>query len=151
MRKTFFTITAIIIAILSLHSAGNLSTSGKAPANIGPQQNLNKDKGIGPFKSVTLQPVDKAKAKSGLSVFTSKCILCHELDINKVGPPLRNVVKTYSPEFILNMIVNPLEMQKNNATVKELLKKYNNVPMPDQKISEQDALNILDYLRSVAK
>jgi cytochrome c len=151
MKKTFFTAAAAMIAILMLYVSGTLSSSAGNLNDNGLQQSQNKDKGIGPFQNVTLQPVDKGKAKTGLSVFTSKCTLCHELDINKVGPPLRNVIKNYSPEFILNMIVNPLEMQKNNATVKELLKKYNNVPMPDQKISEQDALNILEYLRSVAK
>jgi cytochrome c551/c552 len=86
-----------------------------------------------------------------MTIFNSKCILCHELDTKKVGPPLRNIVKDYTPEFILNMMANPLEMQKSDPIVKNLLKQFNNVPMPDQKISQQDALNILDYLRSIVK
>ena len=131
--------------------SGGPQASVTASDTPGDPQGVAADKGTGPFQNVTLAPPDKDKIKTGLSVFTNKCLLCHELDANKVGPPLRNATKTYSPEFILNMIVNPVEMQKSNATVKELFKKYNNVPMPDQKISQQDALAIYEYLRSVVK
>jgi len=109
------------------------------------------DKGVGPFKAVKLGPVDQEKAKKGLSVFMQKCFLCHELDNKKLGPPLRNITKQETPEFILNMIVNPVEMQKVNDKIKDQMKKYNNLPMLDQQISQPDALNILEYLRSVAK
>jgi mono/diheme cytochrome c family protein len=109
------------------------------------------DKGVGPFKEVKLAPVDQAKVRKGLNVFMQKCFLCHELDNKKLGPPLRNITKQETPEFILNMIVNPVGMQKENAKVKEQMKKYNNLLMLDQQISKEDAMNILDYLRSVAK
>src|ERR1035437_6381779 len=82
------------------------------------------DKGVGPFKDVKLEPVDKIKAKKGLTIFMDKCFLCHELDMKKLGPPLRNITKQETPEFILNMIVNPAEMQKVNPKVKDLFKKY---------------------------
>jgi cytochrome c len=109
------------------------------------------DKGIGPFKDVKVGPIDQAKVRKGLSIFMQKCFLCHDLDNKKLGPPLRNITKEDTPEFILNMIVNPTEMQKQNEKIKEQMKKYNNLPMLDQQISQPDALNILDYLRSVAK
>jgi len=114
-------------------------------------QESTGDKGVGPFKDVKLGPVDQAKARKGLGVFMEKCFLCHELDNKKLAPPLRNITKQETPEFILNMIVNPVEMQKVNPKIKDLFKKYNNLPMLDQQISQPDALNILEYLRSVAK
>jgi len=109
------------------------------------------DKGVGPFKDVKLGPIDQVKVKKGLTIFMQKCFLCHDLDNKKLAPPLRNITKEDTPEFILNMIVNPAEMQKLNPKIKEQMKKYNNLPMLDQQISQPDALNILDYLRSVAK
>jgi cytochrome c len=145
MKKVVSAIAFVLLASAFLQLRGTGSGIPSGP------QGINPDKGIGPFKSVTLAPVDKAKVKTGQSVFTAKCSLCHELDIKKVGPPLRNVTKDYHPEFILNMIVNPLGMQKDDEVVKGLVKQYNNIPMPDQKISHEDALAILDYLRSVAK
>ena len=149
MKKLIMIFAILMVFVTIFQLTGNRSIYS-SPSPLYPQ-NVSTDKGIGPFQNVTLAPLDKEKAKQGLSLFTNKCALCHELDMNKVGPPLRNALKNFPPEFILNMMVNPLEMQKNNATTKELLKKYNNVPMPDQKISQQDALNIYEYLRSVQK
>jgi cytochrome c len=125
--------------------------SGKLIIQNDAQQSPEKDKGIGPFKDVKLNPVDKEKAKQGMTLFKAKCTSCHELDKKLVGPPLRNVTKEQTPEFILNAIVNPAGMQKSNAQIKKLLKQYNNVPMTDQKITQPQALELLDYLRSVAK
>jgi cytochrome c len=114
-------------------------------------QDAQADKGVGPFKDVKLGPVDQMKARKGLTIFMQKCFLCHELDNKKLGPPLRNITKQETPEFILNMIVNPTGMQKENDKIKARMKEFNNLPMTDQQVSQQDALNILDYLRSVAK
>lgn len=110
-----------------------------------------KDKGIGPFKDVKLGPVDQGKVRKGLTIFMQKCFLCHDLDNKKLAPPLRSITSQETPEFILNMIVNPTEMQKLNPKIKEQMQKYNNLPMLDQQISQTDALNILDYLRSISK
>ena len=134
----------MIVCILTL--APTLSNAIKPEL-----QATTGDKGVGPFKDVKLEPVDKIKARKGLGIFMDKCFLCHELDNKKLAPPLRNITKEDTPEFILNMIVNPAEMQKVNPKIKEQMKKYNNLPMLDQQISQPDALNILEYLRSVAK
>ena len=149
MKKIFPILTIFLAAAAFLQITGNKSNF--LVSNSVFPQTVNTDKGIGPFQNVQLSPLDKEKAKSGLVIFTNKCALCHEIDMNKVGPPLRNAVKNFSPEFMLNMMVNPLEMQKSNATTKELMKKFNNVPMPDQKVTQQDALNIYEYLRSIQK
>ena len=42
-------------------------------------------------------------------------------------------------------------MQKSDAKIKALLKKYNNVPMTDQKLTQPEALSLYDFLRSSAK
>lgn len=110
-----------------------------------------KDLGIGPVKSLTLGDLDKKMADEGKSLYNSKCMVCHDLDQNKVGPALRNVTKTRTPEFIMNLLVNTAQMQKENATIKELTKKYNNLPMPDPAIKQNQARSILEYLRSVVK
>ena len=110
-----------------------------------------KDKGIGPVKNVELGPINKKMVDDGKKIFISKCIVCHEMDQKKVGPPLRNVTKVRTPEFIMNLLVNSVQMQKENSIIKDLLKKYNNVPMPDPAITQAQARTILEYLRSVSK
>jgi cytochrome c len=113
----------------------------------------NKDKGIGPFrdKVVEMGPINQKWVSEGKGIFTSKCVLCHELDQKKIGPPLRSITRDRAPEYILNMIVNPTKMQKEDADVKVLIKKYNNVLMTELGISNDQARSVLEYLRSVVR
>ncbi len=151
MNKKSFGTVIIFIGILLLYLSGNQLNSNNTCWLKGIPQSKAADKGIGPFQNVTLAPINQEKVKAGLNIFTNKCALCHELDNVKIGPPLRNVTKDNTPEFVLNMIVNPLEMQKSDTAVKNLMKKYNNVPMPDQKLSQDDVRTVYEYLRSVVK
>jgi len=140
--KKYFLIVFSGLLILSFLSIG----AGVSPTN--PQ---NKDLGIGPVKSVELGPLDKKMADKGKAVFNTKCIICHDLDQAKVGPTLRNETKLRTPEFIMNMLVNTIQMQKENATIKEQIKKYNNIIMTPPLLSQEQARTVLEYLRSVAK
>jgi cytochrome c len=112
-----------------------------------------KDKGIGPYrdKTVELGPINQKWVSEGKGIFTSKCVLCHDLDQKKIGPPLRSITKDRAPEFIMNMIVNPTKMQKQDADIKVLIKQYNNVLMTELGISNEQARSILEYLRSVVR
>lgn len=108
------------------------------------------DKGIGPVKSVKLGPIDQNMVKQGQTLFTANCTSCHDLDAKKVGPPLRPVAKTHTPEFIMNMILNPVEMEQKNAEVKGLVKQYN-VTMPNLNLKQDQARAIYEYLRNAAQ
>lgn len=110
-----------------------------------------KDLGIGPVKKVEIGPLDKTMSDKGKAIFNSKCIICHDLDQAKIGPVLRNITKVRTPEYIMNMLVNTIQMQKENATVKELIKKYNNIIMIPPLLNQEQARNMLEYLRSVAR
>jgi cytochrome c len=138
-------IPLIIFSMLLIFSFISIS-AGYMP-NI-PQ---GKDLGIGPVKSVELGPIDKTMSDKGKAVFNNKCTICHDLDQAKVGPTLRNVTKVRTPEFIMNMLVNTVQMQKENATIKELIKKYNNIIMIPPMLNQEQARTVLEYLRSVAK
>ena len=76
---------------------------------------------------------------------------CRVLDTKKIGPSLRNITKERMPEYIMNLLVNAVQMQKQDPFVKALLKKYNNVLMPDPAITQVQARTVLEYLRSVEK
>lgn len=101
--------------------------------------------------TVQLGPINPAMVNVGKSLFNSKCLLCHTLDQNKIGPALRNVTKERAPEYIMNVLLNTAKMQKTDPVYKGLLVKFKNVPMPDPKFSEAQARSVLEYLRSVAK
>lgn len=104
------------------------------------------DKGIGPVKEVKLGPIDAKLVSQGKDVFQSKCIVCHDLDNRKVGPPLRDVTDRLSPEFIMNYLLNTEEMQQKNEHLKALVSEYKTV-MPDQDLSENDARALLEFFR----
>lgn len=105
-----------------------------------------KDKGVGPIKQVKIGPVDPALAKQGGQVFEQKCSACHKFDERYVGPALGGVTQRRSPEWIMNMILNPQGMTAENDTAKQLLGEYM-TQMTFQNVSEPDARALLEYFR----
>jgi mono/diheme cytochrome c family protein len=136
----------ILVAVIVLALGG---ISFFPPVSI--PQNQSQDKGIGPVKELKLGPVDKKLAAQGQQLFSAKCVACHSLDQKIIGPPLRNVTKTRTPEYIMNMILNPANMEKGDPVTKELHKKYIATPMTDQGLTQDQARSILEYLRSSEK
>lgn len=109
------------------------------------------ENGIGPVKEkLTLGEIDLAKASKGEKAFNEKCASCHKLDERYVGPALRDVISRRTPEYIVNMIMNPDEMSKKHPEAKKLLAEYM-TQMPFQNVTKEEALDILEYFRSVNK
>jgi mono/diheme cytochrome c family protein len=106
----------------------------------------NVDRGIGPVKSIVLGPIDEAMATEGQSLFTTKCSACHKLDQKYVGPALNGVTSRRAPEWIMNMILNPDRMTKENATAKNLLA-IHMTQMTNQNMKKDEARKILEYFR----
>ena len=114
------------------------------------QNNPHGDLGIGPVKKVELGAIDSKMVDQGKALFNTKCIICHEMSQRKVGPPLGDITKQRTPEFIMNLLLNTAQMEKEDPAMKELFNEYSNVPMPDPALNQQQARSILEYLRSVA-
>ncbi len=111
----------------------------------------DKSHGIGPVKTVELGPLNKKWVDEGRGIFNTQCIVCHDLSQKKLAPILGNITKQRSPEFIMNLLLNSAQMQKEDPTIKALMKEYNNLPMPDPLLNQAKARSVLEYLRSVAK
>ena len=65
-----------------------------------------------------------------------------------VGPGLAGVTERRTPEWIMNMILNPEEMVEKNPIAKQLLAEYLS-PMANQNLTEKEARLILEYFRTV--
>jgi len=103
--------------------------------------------GIGPVKEkVDLKEIDEQTVIQGRSIFQTKCTSCHRLDTKLIGPPLRNVVQSRNPEFILNMIVNPVDMTLYHPEAKKMVIEFGS-QMTFQNVKLTEAYKILDYLR----
>ena len=108
-----------------------------------------RDVGVGPIKNISLDEIQLPLVNQGKMLYNSKCTMCHSIDQKLVGPALGDVTKRREPEWIMNMMLNPDGMVKENEAAKLLLKEYNNVPMINQHLSEKEARAILEYLRSI--
>lgn len=108
------------------------------------------NKGIGPVKSVTLNAeIDQALAVKGETVFKNMCTACHKTDKKFIGPALVGITERRSPEWIMNMILNPEEMIANDPIAKQLLLEANMAVMADQNLTEEEARSILEYFRTL--
>ena len=109
------------------------------------------ENGIGPVKQkIEFTAIDQKLVKQGQSIFETKCASCHKLDERYVGPAQRDVWNRRTPEYILNMMLNPEEMYKRHPEAKKLLAEYM-TPMPSQNLNMDDARALLEYFRKVAE
>lgn len=90
-------------------------------------------------------------ASSGADVFKKLCSACHKMDKKFVGPELAGVTERRSPEWIMNMILNPTEMIKKDPIAKKLLIESNMAVMANQGLSEEETRSILEYFRQYDK
>jgi len=107
------------------------------------------NKGIGPIKEVKLDDnIDDARAKRGQKIYDEKCKACHKEYKKYIGPPPVGVLNRRSPEWIMNMILNPEEMVKKDPIAKGLLKKFVS-PMANQHLTKEEARDVLEYFRTL--
>lgn len=118
----------------------------EAPDPNDPMQN----KGIGPVKSVSLGAnVDEAMAAKGKEIYEAKCTACHKPTKKHIGPAPIGILERRTPEWIMNMILNPEEMIQKDPIAKQLLMEANGSPMANQNLTEEQARQVLEYFRTI--
>lgn len=107
-----------------------------------------ENKGVGPVTSVSLDAeIDAAMATRGAELFKNMCSACHKMDKKFIGPELAGVTERRTPEWIMNMILNPENMIKEDPIAKKLLVESNMAVMANQGLTEEEARAILEYFR----
>ena len=108
------------------------------------------NKGIGPIKNLDFPAdIDTDMAARGQEKFNAICVACHMAEQRMIGPAMKGVFKRRSPEWVMNMMLNPNEMLKSDPIAKALLKEYNNAIMLNQNLSEDEARDLAEYLRTL--
>lgn len=119
------------------------------PEQAGPQADAAaSSKGVGPVKSVEIGAFNAGLATKGEKLFHEKCSACHHVEDRYIGPAVKGVTTRRTPEWVMNMIVNPTEMTQQDATAKELLGEYM-TQMTNQNVNEDDARTIYEYFRKI--
>jgi cytochrome c551/c552 len=106
-------------------------------------------KGKGKFTDVKLtHPLDHKMIDGGKAIFDVKCGACHKLTDEKlVGPGWKGVTDRRKPEWIMNFVTNTDEMIDKDPNAQAMLEKCM-VRMPNQHLSDEDARNILEFMRN---
>jgi len=108
------------------------------------------NKGVGPITSVVLSDViDEAMAATGKTVYDQLCLACHRIGKKFIGPAPNNILERRTPEWVMNMILNPDQMVKEDPLAKELLMEFNGSPMANQGLTEEQARAVLEYFRTL--
>ncbi|RAV27977.1 c-type cytochrome [Sinomicrobium soli] len=107
------------------------------------------NKGIGPITEVTFGDIDQAMVTRGEEAFKTKCTACHKTDQKFIGPSMTGIYDRRSPEWVMNMMLNPTEMQKEDPIAKALVEEYKGTLMLDQNLSEDEARDIAEFLRTL--
>lgn len=117
------------------------NTSGANP-------DYDPKRGEGKFTKVELgASLDAAKADGGKKIFDVKCGACHKLTDEKlVGPGWKGVTSRHAPEWIMNFITNTDAMINKDPKAQAQLE-ICLVRMPNQSLSDDDARNLLEFMR----
>jgi hypothetical protein len=140
---------ASFVFLASCGDNGEKKSGEGTEASATPSTNEGTDpKGIGKFTNVELtHPLDETMVTAGKSVYELKCASCHKLTEEKlVGPGFSKVTDRRTPEWIMNFVTNTDVMIEKDTAAQRLLEQCL-VRMPNQNLSDEDARNVLEFLR----
>ncbi|MFT5161893.1 MAG: protein SCO1/2, partial [Alteromonadaceae bacterium] len=87
----------------------------------------------------------------GEQLFRTRCATCHTVTgkelAGALGPDLKDVGKRREPRWLLNWLRAPDQMLKNKDPIAlELFAKYNNVAMPNMRLNQLEARDLIGYI-----
>ncbi len=162
MNKIYFLTT--ILAVIFLASCGGDQRSTTRPNEqpvTKPQAQEQNDapaserialdnKGVGKIQNLTLNPsVDEQMAERGKLIFDTNCSACHKIDKRFIGPSPKGILNRRSPEWVMNMILDPQLMVEQDKLAKDLLVEFNGAAMANQNMTEEQAREILEDFRTL--
>ncbi|MBL7994946.1 cytochrome c [bacterium] len=154
--KTVLILFAVSVMVLACGDSGEkvkaTPTKAAKAANPNGLTDFEMLHGIGPIKEALKlsETIDVALAKKGEKTFELKCFQCHRVDSKLVGPQLHDVTQRRTPEYIVNMMLNPEGMIQKHPEAKKLFAQFL-TPMANQNLTKDEAMSILEYLRKEGK
>ena len=167
MKTTLKQLSLLVFAILLFNCGGEEKKKETSKIKIGNQTTTKKvetktttakasetvdltNKGVGPIKSLSLpSEIDQAMAAKGAEVYKTMCTACHRAEKKFIGPSPKGIMKRRTPEWIMNMILDPEGMVKNDPLAKQLLIEFNGSPMANQNLTQEEARAVLEYFRTL--
>ena len=90
-------------------------------------------------------------ASEGKTIFDTKCAACHTIGGGKlVGPDLKGVTVSRDITWLTNWLKAPDKvLASGDPIATELLKEFNNIPMPNLGLSDAEVSSLVGYFQSV--
>lgn len=86
---------------------------------------------------------------SGKELYKTNCKACHAIDQKLVGPALKGVTERREIDWLYSFIKHSGQMIKEGDPIaNELFLEFNQVPMPDQNLSNEEIDRILAYIKT---
>jgi nitrite reductase (NO-forming) len=78
--------------------------------------------------------------------FESKCLACHSVgEGKKLGPDVAGVTRRRTDAWLTRWLKEPEKMLETDADAKALLREHNNIPMPNQSLSDAEIKQYIKY------
>jgi len=114
---------------------GLISTAAKPPVQELEHHNM-------PASATPTDP----DAVAGKLAFESKCLACHTVgEGKKLGPDIAGVTKRRNDAWLARWLKEPENMLQSDPDAQAMLKDYNNLPMPNQSLSDAEIKQYLKY------
>lgn len=157
MRDLKIIVAVAIVCLLA--SCGNKKTETPAEtpapaatpaATGGDASTYDPNRGEGKFSEENVKidaTLNSTMADAGEKVAGVKCTSCHKMTAEKlVGPGWKGVTQRKAPHWIMNFITNPDPMIDKDPELQAQLELCL-VRMPNQSLAEDEARNILEFMR----
>jgi len=108
------------------------------------------NKGVGQIKDITLDSeINQEMVTAGAALFKTNCTACHKTDKRFIGPKMEGVLDRRSPEWVMNMILDPKLMTEEDRCAKDLLVEFNGAAMANQNLTVEQTRALLEYFRTL--
>ena len=157
MKNSVLNLLTIIVLLAAFgcssdkpEAAATDDSSTKPKSMVAEEPDPMTNKGVGPITSVELgASVDQALADKGKAIYDAKCTACHKPTEKFIGPAPKGILDRRSPEWVMNMILAPEKMVKEDPIAKKLLMEFNGSPMANQNLTQDEARQVLEYFRTL--
>ncbi len=131
-------------------SAEEADTTDEAPASMVEDEPEASPFGVGPIQEEIVLPdeIDQALVEKGKEIYKARCAACHNPEQDAIGPSQKGIFERRNPTWVMNMILNPEGMIKEDPVAKELFQKYNKVAMTNMGLTQDDARAVMEYIRT---
>ena len=151
-----YNVLMALTVMVTMWACGGGNAESESQANTPPPKSMVEEeadpmenKGIGPVTSMTLEAVNQELVAEGQEIFKNMCTACHKVEKKFIGPSPKGILERRSPEWVMNMILNPDEMTQKDPIAKQLLIEANGAPMANQNLTEDQARAVLEYFRTL--